>query len=432
MKKIPVLIIIFLLFLTIVSIKAQEEVITWQKRYGGSDGDGADSIQQTEDGGYIVAGSSNSIDIPGVKNNGPTDCYILKLDSKGNIIWQKMYGGNGVDWAYSVLQTKDGGYIVAGVSDSKDIPGLQNKGNFDYYILKLDPKGNIQWQKMYGGSGNEEYKCSIQQTEDGGYILAGTSDSKDIPKVNNNGKYDYYILKLDVNGNIIWQKMYGGREDDEVYSVQQTKDGGYILAGDTESKDIPGLKNNGLFDIYIIKLDSKGNIQWQKLYGGSDNDGARSILQDKDGEYIVGGWSFSGNLSGIKNKGNDDYYILKLDSKGNIIWQKMYGGGGYDAVNSISQTNDESYIVAGFSNSWEIPGVKYIGDYDYYILKLDSKGNIIWHNKYGEGLEDYPHSIQQTKDGGYIVAGEFGVASGNDLSYDIGIVKVDSHGNLGK
>jgi len=280
----------------------------FQKMEGGSGDDGANSIQQTRDGGYIVAGLSFSTDIPGVTNHGSADYYLLKLNAKGAVVWQKMYGGSGIDFAYSIQQTRDGGYIVAGHSSSTDIPGVTIHGINDCYLLKLDANGAVVWQKMYGGSG-DDFAYSIQQTRDGGYIVAGYSSSTN---------KDYYLLKLDATGAVVWQKMYGGSFDDVAYSIQQTLDNGYIVAGYATSTNIPGVTNHGGSDYYLLKLDVNGAMVWQKMYGGSGDDEAYSIQQTSDGGYIVAGLSTSTDIPKVFNHGGEDYYLLKLDANGNL------------------------------------------------------------------------------------------------------------------
>jgi len=383
--------------------------IVWQKTFGGNLFN-ANSIKQTTDGGYVFAGWSRA-NYSG--NHGGYDFWVVKLDSSGTEVWEQNLGGSGNELAYSIQQTTDGGYIVAGESD--DATG--NHGNTDYWIVKLDSSGNIIWQKSLGGSGGET-AYSIQQTNDGGYIVAGTSTSTDGDVTGNHGNGDYWIVKLDSSGNIIWQKSLGGSGNDYAQSIQQTSDGGYIVAGTSTSNDgdvtghhgaagVPGV--NGVSDYWIVKLDSSGNIIWQKSLGGSDDDIVTSIQQTTDGGYIVAGysWSTDGDVTG--NHGNGDYWIVKLDSSGNIIWQKSLGGSGNDYASSIQQTTDGGYIVAGtsWSNDGDVTGHHgAAGVTDYWIVKLDSSGNIIWQKSLGGSNTDGAHSIQQTTDGGYVVAGD--------------------------
>jgi uncharacterized delta-60 repeat protein len=406
---------------------------TWQKMYGGIDFDYAYSIQETADGGYIVCGYSSSTDIPGVTNNGGTDSYIIKLNSDGSLAWQKMYGGSGDDYAYSIQETADGGYIVCGQSSSTDIPDVTNNGGSDIYIIKLNSEGLLDWQDMYGGSGDDSAN-SIQETADGGYIVCGDSGSTNIPGVTNNGFGDSYIIKLNSDGSLDWQKMYGGGFYDSAYSIQETADGGYIVCGNSGSTNIPGVTNNGWYDSYIIKLNSDGSLDWQKMYGGSSRDYAWSIQETADGGYIVGGYSYSTDIPDVTNNGELDSYIIKLNSDGSLAWQKMYGGSGGDVALSIQETADGGYIVCGYSSSTDIPGVTNNGGFDYYIIKLNSDGSLAWQKMYGGSNYDLAYSIQETTDGGYIVCGESRSADIPDVTnnglIDSYILKLNSNGDI--
>jgi uncharacterized delta-60 repeat protein len=357
---------------------------------GGTNGDIASSIQQTSDGGYIVAGNTLSF------GAGNQDFLIIKLNSSGNIQWSRAIGGIDSDQAQSIQQTSDGGYIVAGLIYFL-IPG-----NYDVLIIKLDSSGNIQWSRAIGGT-NYDSAVSIQQTSDGGYIVAGRTRSFGA------GNYDALIIKLDSSGNIQWSRAIGGTNEDDAVSIQQTSDGGYIVAGYTNSF---GAGNS---DALIIKLNSSGNIQWSRAIGGTNDDRAFSIQQTSDGGYIVAGgtWSFGA--------GNYDVLIIKLDSSGNIQWSRAIGGTNRDLASSIQQTSDGGYIVAG--GTWSFGA----GNYDVLIIKLDSSGNIQWSRAIGGTNDDYANSIQQTSDGGYIVAGwTYSFGAGGDVL----IIKLDSSGNI--
>ena len=386
--KLSVICIIIFLIL----ILAHKEAITqqkWTHSFGGSNSDYAYSIQQTSDGGYIVAGYTCSF------GAGSDDFWVLRLDSSGSVDWQKTYSGAGVDYAFSIQQTSDGGYIIAGFTYSF------GAGYSDFWVLKLDSSGNITWQKTYGGT-SYDYAESIQQTSDGGYIVAGRTYSFGA------GYVDIWVLKLDSSGNVSWQKTYGGSGYDEAYSIKQTSDGGYVVAGYTDSFGA------GSDDIWVLKLDSSGSVIWQKTYGGPSDDEARSIQQTSDGGYIVAGHTHSFGA------GSYDFWVLKLDSSGNISWQKTYGGTSYDFAYSIQQTSDGDYIVAGEEASFGESSTA------IWVLKLDSSGNVIWQKTYGGSSGDGARSIQQTSDGGYIVAGitySFGAGLG-----DFWVLKLNSQG----
>ncbi len=368
----------------------------WQRFYGGSGSDFGKSIQQTTDGGFIVNayyGSSNSGTITGMNTNGGSDFLVMKLDSNGNIMWQKLLGGASSDEAYSIRQTTDGGYIAGGISTSSNtgtLTGLTNNGNFDYLVIKLDATGTLQWQKMLGGSLRDDYK-ELRQVTDGGYILAGYSASSNtgtMAGLNTNGNEDYWIVKLDGSGNTSWQKLLGGSANDEANSVQATSDGGCVVSGSSLSSNtgtLTGFTSNGLTDYWILKLDVSGNVQWQKLYGGANDDYCYKIQLTADGGSIVTGTNNSsntGNLTGLVNSGLFDVWTLKLDATGNIQWQKLFGETASDGPAAIRILNDGSYILAGStasSNSGIFSGLfnySTSGLNDIFILRLDRNGNL--------------------------------------------------------
>jgi len=329
---------IFIIFIFLVFLVYPTVAQTWFKHYGGTNYDWARSIQQTADGGYVVTGYTNSF------THGGYDFAIYKLNSSGNKVWFKHYGGTSSEEAYSSQQTSDGGYIVAGETYS------YTHGGSDFAIYKLNSSGNKVWFKHYGGtSGDHGY--SIQQTSDGGYVVAGNTDSYTY------GSDDVAIYRLDSSGNKVWFKHYGGVSDDYAYSIQQTSDGGYIVAGWTDSF------THGNADFAIYKLDSNGNKIWFKHYGGVYYDDAQSIQQTSDGGYIVAGYTWSYSHC------NNDFGIYKLNSSGNKVWFKHCGGTEHDEAFSIQQTSDGGYIVAGQTNSFTH------GFYDFAIYKLDSNGN---------------------------------------------------------
>ncbi len=383
------LLTVSLLLIFSISYASEETVITWEKTFGGDKWDKANSIQQVADGGYIVAGGTSSFGV------GSTDVYVFKLDENGNLIWQKIYGGSGSDLAYSIQQTTDGGYIVAGITASL------GAGSYDVYVLKLDKDGNLIWEKAYGGSAPEE-AYAVQETKDGGYIVAGRTAS-----FGDTGNSAYplnnvYVLKLDKDGNLIWQKTYGGSDNDWARSIQETKDGGYIIAG------ITGSISAG-FNAYILKIDKDGNLVWDKKYG-RDSGEAYAVQQTKDGGYIVAGGTAS------FGPGWNNVYVLKLDTNGDLIWEKAYGRKKVNWGYAVQETKDGGYIVAGKSTDPETESD------DIYILKLDANGDLIWQKIYGTYSDEIAYAVQETKDGGYIVA--------SNVGEDIYILKLDANGNL--
>lgn len=401
-------ILIVLLFTIETIIYAQAPSISWQKTFGGTETEVAHSIIQTSDGGYIVAGiatSDNSGQLVGYTAG--LDGWIIKLSSTGTIQWQKIIGGDDDDQIHSIQQTADGGYIIVGESNSDGLPSSNN--DFDYWVAKLDSNGNVQWQNKYGGS-SQDRAYSIKQTIDGGYVVAGQSASTNGDVTGNHGNFksDFWIVKLNNTGTIQWQKSLGGTFQDEAYSIEQTTDGGYIVAGSTYSKngDVIGA-HDGLIDYWIVKLDSTGNLVWQKPLGGSGNDEAFSIQQTTDGGYIVAGNtnSINGDVVGNSTTQRNNYWIVKLDSTGNIQWQKCPMYIGTDIAHTVRQTSDGGYVIVGESY-FDYPNC------NIFTLKLNNIGNVEWSktigNPYGNtGTTDdeMGFSIQQTTDNGYIIAG---------------------------
>ena len=341
-----------------------------------------------------------------------TGYYIQKLGAAGNLEWASLYGGSGFESAESIEQTTDGGYIVCGISGSNDGSVGGNNGGWDYWILKLGVNGNLIWEKNFGGSGFDS-AYSVKQTTDGGYIVVGHSDSSDGDISSNNGLDDIWLIKLDGSGNLEWEKSYGGSATEIAQSVQQTSDGGYVVSGWTESIDGDVTKNNGGADYWIIKLDSTGNLQWEKSYGGSDNERSTAVQQTLDGGYIATGLSYSNDGDVGGNNGSDDFWVVKLDAAGDLEWEENYGGTNSEVAKSIQQTADGRYIVAGESGSSNGDiGTSY-GDDDFWIIKIDTAGNLEWEKNFGGSDDEAAHSIQQTTDGGYIVAGWTKSSDGN-------------------
>lgn len=341
---------------------------TWTKCYGGTYTDETYSVKQTSDGGYIITGYTVSNDGDIQNNHGGYDSWVLKLDANGNKIWSKCFGGSSEDSFRSVQHTTDGGYIFAGytLSYGGDIHG--NHGNYDAWILKLDANGDTIWSRCYGGSYIDMF-YSIYQTSDGGYIAAGYSESNNGDVHGNYGESDFWIVKTNAAGDTLWTRNYGGSEDDVVKYVQQTTDGGYFVTGYTNSTDGDVHGNHGGWDAWTLKLDVNGDTLWTRCYGGSDTEWGLSAQQTSEGGYILAGHSYSidGDVHG--NHGYSDYWVFKLDAMGDTVWTRSYGGTHYEEPFSVIQTTDSGFVIAGGSRSedGDVPGTN--GHYDYWILK---------------------------------------------------------------
>ncbi len=383
---------------------AQVPSIQWQKAFGGSNHEYSKQIEQTNDGGLIIAGTSESNDYNVVFNHGSKDYWVVKTNANGSYNWMKTYGGSGDDDLTSMSKTHDGGYILCGTSDSNDGNKSVSFGNKDIWIVKINSLGNIQWQKSFGGSLND-FGYSIQQTSDHGYIIGGVSTSTNGQVTNNHGGMDSWLVKTDSIGNIAWQKTYGGSVIDITNSVKQTADGGYIIGGYTGSSNGDVTFNHGTLDYWVLKTNSTGNIIWQKSFGGSVSDMLKTVSQTSDHGYIIGGVSKStdGDLS--FNYGDYDYYIVKLDSNSNIEWQRSYGGTNWDTFYEIKQTSDNGYIMVGStsSNDGNLPTTHTYND--LWVVKLDIAGIIDWQKSIAGNVYAPSGSIIPTNDGGYAICG---------------------------
>ena len=416
---------------------AQAPVIYWQKSFGGTSFDDFRSIYQTNDGGFILAGNSESNDGDLVSNYGETDYWVVKLDDLGNIEWQKNYGGSDYDAVQSISPTSDNGYFITGYSfsDDGDISGHHGTTDYaDFWILKTDTAGNIQWKKILGGT-NSDFPYSSQQTNDGGYILTGNSYSNDGDITGSYGDSDYWVVKLDNTGSIVWQKSFGGSDDDQASSINQTADGGYLIRGETESIDGDITQNNGLYDYWLVKIDSQGEMEWQKTYGGTGDETTRSVQQTIDGGYILVGYSNSNDGDITDHNGSPDstdFWVTKLNGLGEIQWKKSLGGTSTDLTSYVQEIVSEGYIVAGHSRSVDGDVTGNNGNYDFWIVKLDFDGNSIWQKSYGGSANDEFRSMQQTVDGGFVIAvyslSNDGDVAGNHGGADYWIVKLNNLG----
>ncbi len=394
--------------------------IEWQKTYGGSGVDIAYSIQQTRDGRYIVAGHTESSNGDITENKGMSDIWILKLGLDGSLEWQKTYGGSNEDFAYSIKETRDSGYIVAGWTRSNDGDVTENKGYYDYdaWILKLTFDGSLEWQKTFGGR-HLDFAQSIQETSDGGYIVAGEASSEDGDVTDSKGLGDVWVLKLSIDGDIEWQKTYGGSETDYANSIEKTRDGGYIVVGQSRSNDVDVSENKGEHDLWILKLSTDGNIEWEMSFGGSSLEFAYSAHETKDGSYIVVGFTESNDGDISNNKGSKDAWVLKLSIDGDIEWQNTFGGSGSDSFRSIQEASKGGYIIVGSTDSNDGDITKSKGMRDAWVIKFENDGSIEWQKNYGGSLSDGLRSIQETSDGSYIVAG-FSYSNDGDVTENKG------------
>lgn len=395
---------IYIALLFSVSLHAQP-AIQWQTTFGGSEYDELRFIEQTSDGGYVIVGTTYSDDGDVMANNGLSDIWLTKMDSMGIVEWRRNYGGSSYERGYWVEQSADGGFLVVGYTESNDGDVSGHHGDGDIWALKLDPFGNIQWQKCLGGS-KFDTAWEVQLTQDNGYVIVGVSDSPDGDVTGHHGATDCWVVKLQSTGDIEWQRALGGSNFDHGYSVSPTNDGGYIVAGQSQSTDGHVAGNIYGSAAWVLKLNFEGKVLWQKTFGGSLTDRANKVVQTKEGGYILFGQTESNDGDVTGNHGISDLWALKLDEQGNIQWQRALGGTQEDYGRSIYQNSDGSFVAVGtvISNNGDVSGNH--GARDVWVVKLSEQGELLWQKSLGGTMNDFGFAIQQTTDGGYIIGGE--------------------------
>lgn len=389
------------------------QTINWQKALGGTKDDIATAITTTTDGGYIVAGytASNDGDVSG-NHGGASDCWVVKLNTGGDIIWKKTLGGTRDDQANAIMATSDGGYLVAGSTNSSD--GDVNSGRTfpSLWVIKLNSEGTIVWQRAIEES-RGLYATAITAAPNGGYVVAGYLFFQGTKP---SGRF-FFVLKLTESGDTVWEHYMGGTYGDDVlYAITTTADGGYVVAGksssptivNSPSPDTDHTKNHNAYDSYdgwVSKLNSQGDMVWHRFFGGTGLDYANAVKETSDGSLVVSGYTQSTNGDVTGNHGSGDAWVFKLSSTGILLWQKTVGGTGDDEAKAITLSATGDYVVAGSSTSLDgdVSGNK--GSRDAWVTKLNTSGNLIWQKSLGGSGPDDASAIALTGNDGYVVAG---------------------------
>lgn len=350
--------------------------LQWQNTYGGSGDDRGIDLIQTSDDGYVVIGKSKSNDLDVSENAGFDDFWVSKLDSGGSISWEYTFGFAGSDTPYSIIQTNDEGYLLSGVLDVSASNGQGDRSSAvrrhaggDYWVIKLNASGIREWSNYYGGSFTDTAYDAIQ-TEDDGYIIVGSSDSDDVDISNANGGYDFWVIKISNTGALVWEKSFGGSEIDEARAISQTSDGNYLIVGDTRSNDLNVSLNNGAADLWALKISPNGTVLWEKTFGGSNFDVGRSISKTQDNGFLISGSSRSSDGNLTTNKGQNDAWLLKINSSGDLEWEKSIGGSETDFFNDVVELNNQTIVAVGDSSSSNGDVSENKGFTDLLILKL--------------------------------------------------------------
>lgn len=389
--------------------------VDWMKNFGGSEEDTARAIISTTDGGYAVLGFSNSIDgdLDG-KKTVVNDYWLLKLDVDGNLQWSKTYGGSKDDRGQSLVQTKDGGYALTGYAMSSDGDASVNNGFHDNWILKLDPSGNIEWEKSFGFSGHD-HSYDLLEAEDGGLFFVGFLDitsaraDGNTEKTNSTTRHgvgEFWGTKIDAKANLQWRGYFGGTNNDRAHSVVRADDGGYVMAGFTESEDFDIANSRGSYDFWAIKVDNKGNLVWEGSFGGTGIERAQDISKTADGGYVITGNTFSTDTDVSKNNGESDIWLIKIDANGKKVWDTNYGGSQFEDGQSVTLSKDGGFIIAGNSKSIDMDLNANAGENDIWLIKTNASGTMEWQKTFGGAGLDFGFDALETADGSIVLVGE--------------------------
>ncbi|MFB0515401.1 MAG: hypothetical protein ACETWG_02205 [Candidatus Neomarinimicrobiota bacterium] len=360
------------------------------RTFGGRLDEVGHSMLQTFDGGFVIVGMTGSY------GAGSNDVWLIKISAAGEEEWNRTYGGTLWDEGFSVQQTADSGYVITGITES------YGAGDYDVWLIKLNAEGSEEWTRTFGG-GLWDGAASVCQTSDGGYILTGYTDSF------GEGPGDVWLIKTDSDGREVWNRTYGGSGWDGGRSVLQTSEGGYIVAGYTESYRVKG------YDVWLLKVEASGDTIWSRTHGGRGTNMAHAVAHTADGGYIIAGRTDLLGTAGY------DALLIKTDPEGKEVWTRTFGGDQDDLANSVQQTSDNGFIIVGYTYSYGA------GMSDIWLIKTDAEGTESWTRTYGEAYRDVGHSALQTADSGYVIVGNTESFSAGD--YDIWFIRTNAEGN---
>ncbi|WP_378180014.1 hypothetical protein [Aquimarina sp. SS2-1] len=395
--------------------------VAWVKTFGGSGEDDALSIVESEDGGYVVFGYTQSIDGDiADKTATDSDYWALKISTDGSVIWSKTYGGTGDDRGQKIIKTNDGGYAIVGYSRSNDGDVSLNEGLQDYWIVKINATGDIQWEKSFGFSGIDR-AFSIVQTTDGGYFITGFldvsasngegNDNKSISQ--KHGVGEFWGIKLNATGEKEWRRYFGGSNNDRSYDVVQTEDDGFLMIGSSESNDFDVSNSNGSYDFWVVKVNAEGTLVWEETYGGSEIDVGYAIATSGDGKYTIIGDSRSNDGDISESRGNADLWMIQIDGNGNLIWEKSLGGTEFDTGRGIHKTQDGGFIITGNSRSDNGDITENQGQSDIWNVMIDNTGGVKWKSTLGGSAEEFGVGCIETRDKKIVIAGS---SESNDIN----------------
>jgi len=409
------------------SLSAQK--ILWQTCIGGSAVDNAMAFDIASDGCYMVAGSTRSYDVPDLdKKTGDADIMVSKVNAMGMVLWKKHFGGSFTDEARDIRSLGKEGFIIVGSTDSKEF----TKGKKDFYVVRIDYLGRLLWQKSYGGSGNDEAISVVRVPDKSGFIIAGETGSQDGDVVGNHGGLDFWVIRINNTGEIVWKKTFGGTNNDQAYAMTLTRDNNIMVTGPTESTNGDIVGSKGKTDIFLVKMDLNGTVLQKKVYGGNGFDIPFGLTKSYKGELMMCGTTSSANGDIKSVNGANDAFVMALDDNGGMIWTKSYGGGSEDGASSIAPTFKGHYIIAGATSSrdGDLAATNMQGQNDAWFFKVDSVGNIIQNKTIGGNRNEQFFATKEAPSGDYVAIGytssdnadlEHVVRKGNNDYWIVGI-----------
>ena len=405
--------------------------LIWSKTFGGSDDEYIRGLTATKDGGFVVVGYTKSDD--GTITNKASlveDIWLTKFNDNGVLLWSRTYGGSLDDIGSSVIENNDGSLVVAGYSKSSDGDVPSNLGMHDFFIFKTDASGNMKWKKSYGFT-SHDHAHKIITTKDGGYFVVGYADYAGLNRSAfsvQHGVGEYYGIKLDANGEKQWDCYFGGTQNDRVFDVVESNNGDFVMVGYSESNDFDVTDNHGSYDYWVIKVNALGNLIWKKSYGGSDLDQAYGISKSINNTYLIVGTSASTNGDISQNKGENDVWLLSIDDNGNKLWDKSYGGTSSETANSIKIMSNGNFVISGHTRSTNGDVTNNKGENDFWAFTIAPNGKMLWQNTFGGSNFDFAYDATEILDKGLIIVGEtqsndFDIQENRGIN-DLFIVKV--------
>ncbi len=413
------------------SVLVAQPSMSWKKTYGGSENEQFGVSLPTDDGGFIMVANTRSADGDILVSLGLADIWLVKSNQNGAIEWQKTFGGSGGDAVSRLIPTKDGGYLIVGYSSSNDGDVTNAHGDADFWLIKINNLGGMEWQKTFGGSGLET-SAQVYQTDDEGYIIAGTTYSSDGDVINAHGDADIWVAKMSATAEVVWSRTLGGTKIDKLYSLAPGLDGGCIISGHTASSDGDFSTNYGSLDAFAVHIDTTGAIAWTKVLGGSAEESGDQVISGFDGGYLFAGRTSSVGGSFENYNGGQDVFVSKLNGSGDVEWSKLYGGTEVE-TGKVLLTQDGGFVIVGTTGS-TFGGFLGNGAFDVWVIKLDGEGNIQWQKVLGGSNIEYGYEITEQSDGTFLVLGVTSSNNGNVSflhgAFDLWMLKLGASGDL--